>query len=126
MSLNFIDLFAGIGGIRLAFQPFGECVFSSEWDRNSQLTYIANFRERPWGDITKIKARDIPTHDLLLAGFPCQAFSVAGYRKGFEDTRGTLFHDVARILAVHQPKAFLLENVKGLVGHDQGNTFDGH
>jgi len=126
MSLNFIDLFAGIGGIRLAFQPFGECVFSSEWDRNSQLTYIANFRERPWGDITKIKARDIPTHDLLLAGFPCQAFSVAGYRKGFEDTRGTLFHDVARILAIHQPKAFLLENVKGLVGHDNGNTFDVH
>lgn len=124
MSLNFIDLFAGIGGIRLAFQPFGECVFSSEWDRNSQLTYIANFGERPWGDITKINATDIPSHDLLLAGFPCQAFSVAGYRKGFDDTRGTLFHDVARILGVHEPKAFLLENVKGLVGHDGGRTFD--
>lgn len=124
MSLSFIDLFAGIGGIRLAFEPYGKCVFSSEWDRHSQLTYIANFGERPWGDITKIKAIDIPQHDLLLAGFPCQAFSVAGYRKGFEDTRGTLFYDVARILAVHQPKAFLLENVKGLVSHDHGTTFD--
>lgn len=121
--MEFIDLFAGIGGIRLAFEPFGKCVFTSEWDKNSQLTYIANFRERPHGDITKYLAKDIPPHDLLLAGFPCQAFSVAGYRKGFEDTRGTLFYDVARILDYHKPKAFLLENVKGLVNHDQGKTF---
>ncbi len=121
--MKFIDLFAGIGGIRLAFEPYGECVFSSEWDKNSQLTYIANFNERPWGDITKFKARDIPAHNLLLAGFPCQAFSVAGYRKGFEDTRGTLFYDVARILKHHKPEAFLLENVKGLVNHNNGNTF---
>lgn len=107
----------------MAFEPYGECVFSSEWDKNSQLTYIANFRERPFGDITKYLEKDISEHDLLLAGFPCQAFSVAGYRKGFEDTRGTLFYDVARLLAHHQPQAFLLENVKGLVNHDGGNTF---
>jgi DNA (cytosine-5)-methyltransferase 1 len=121
--MKFIDLFAGIGGIRLAFEPFGKCVFSSEWDKNSQLTYIANFGERPFGDITKYLEKDIPEHDILLAGFPCQAFSVAGYRKGFEDTRGTLFYDVARILKYHQPKAILLENVKGLVNHDNGKTF---
>lgn len=95
--MKFIDLFAGIGGIRLAFEPYGECVFSSEWNAHSQLIYIANFGERPHGDITKFKVRDIPKHDILLAGFPCQAFSVAGYRKGFEDPRGTLFYDVARI-----------------------------
>lgn len=121
--MKFIDLFAGIGGIRLAFEPFAECVFSSEWDKNSQLTYIANFGERPYGDITKHLEKDIPEHNLLLAGFPCQAFSVAGYRKGFEDTRGTLFYDVARILKHHLPEAFLLENVKGLVNHNGGNTF---
>lgn len=125
--LKFIDLFAGIGGIRRAFESVlkenGECVFSSEWDKNSQLTYIANFRERPRGDIRPYLAKDIDEHDILLAGFPCQAFSVAGYRKGFEDTRGTLFYDVARILDYHKPKAILLENVKGLVNHDGGETF---
>ena len=121
--MKFIDLFAGIGGIRLAFEEHGECVFSSEWDANSQKTYIANFGERPRGNITTHLEKDIPPHDVLLAGFPCQAFSVAGYRKGFEDTRGTLFYDVARILNYHKPKAILLENVKGLVNHDGGKTF---
>lgn len=121
--LNFIDLFAGIGGIRLAFEPFGKCVFSSEWDKNSQLTYIANFGERPHGDIRPFLEKDIPAHNILLAGFPCQAFSVAGYRKGFKDTRGTLFFDIERILEYHKPDAFLLENVKGLVNHDGGETY---
>lgn len=122
--MKFIDLFAGIGGIRLAFEEHGECVFSSEWDANSQKTYIANFGERPHGNITTHLEKDILPHDVLLAGFPCQAFSVAGYRKGFEDTRGTLFYDVARILKYHEPQAFLLENVKGLVNYDGGNTIE--
>lgn len=123
-DVKFIDLFAGIGGIRLAFEPYGKCVFSSEWDKNSQLTYIANFGERPHGDIKPYLEKDIPEHNILLAGFPCQAFSVAGYRKGFKDTRGTLFFDIERILEYHKPEAFLLENVKGLVNHDGGDTFD--
>jgi DNA (cytosine-5)-methyltransferase 1 len=127
VKFPFIDLFAGIGGIRRAFESVlgetGKCVFSSEWDKNSQLTYIANFHERPHGDIVAHLAKDINPHEILLAGFPCQAFSVAGYRKGFEDTRGTLFYDVAKILNYHKPKAFLLENVKGLVNHDGGKTF---
>ncbi len=121
--LKFIDLFAGIGGLRLGFEDEGDsCVFSSEWDKNSQKTYATNFGETPNGDITQIEADDIPEHDILLGGFPCQAFSVAGYRKGFEDTRGTLFFDIARILDRHRPNAFLLENVKNLVGHDKGRT----
>lgn len=122
-----IDLFAGIGGIRLGFeQAFGnkiEFVFSSEIDKYAQQTYAANFGDLPSGDITKIDEKDIPAHDILLAGFPCQAFSVAGHRKGFEDTRGTLFFDVMRIVAYHKPKVIFLENVKGLVGHDKGKTF---
>ncbi|WP_083195997.1 DNA cytosine methyltransferase [Arcobacter porcinus] len=126
-SLKAIDLFAGIGGIRLGFQEaFGEnidFVFSSEIDKYAQQTYYANFGEIPYGDITKIDERDIPQHDIILAGFPCQAFSVAGLRKGFEDTRGTLFFDVARIAAYHKPKLIFLENVKGFVNHDKGNTF---
>ena len=123
-KFRFIDLFAGIGGIRIPFDELGgQCVFSSEWDRFSQITYEANFGEVPNGDITKINEKDIPSHDLLVGGFPCQAFSQAGLKKGFQDTRGTLFFDIARILKYHKPKAFLLENVKHLRGHDNGKTF---
>lgn len=121
---RFIDLFAGIGGIRIPFDELGyKCVFSSEWDAAACKTYEANFGEKPWGDITQIEASEIPAHDLLLAGFPCQAFSIMGKMKGFEDTRGTLFFDVARILKYHHPKAFLLENVKQLTTHNHGRTF---
>lgn len=120
---TFIDLFAGIGGIRLPFQERGgKCIFTSEWDKFSQQTYAANFGDQPNGDITKIPADAIPPHDLLLAGFPCQAFSQAGLRQGFSDTRGTMFFEIQRILAFHRPKAFLLENVKQLRGHDKGRT----
>ena len=123
-KFTFIDLFAGIGGIRIPFDELGgNCVFTSEFDKFAQQTYQANFGETPSGDITLINEKDIPKHDLLLGGFPCQAFSNAGLRKGFNDTRGTLFFDIARILDYHKPKAFLLENVKGLRGHDQGRTF---
>jgi DNA (cytosine-5)-methyltransferase 1 len=122
-SFTFIDLFAGIGGIRLPFDELGgECVFSSEWDKHSQLTYEANHGEKPHGDITQIPPRDIPKHDLLLAGFPCQAFSQAGLKQGFHDTRGTLFFYVANILNHHRPAAVLLENVKRFRTHDKGNT----
>ena len=122
-KFTFIDLFAGIGGIRIPFDELGgNCVFTSEFDKFAQQTYEANFGEIPSGDITLIDEKDIPKHDLLLGGFPCQAFSNAGLRKGFNDTRGTLFFDIARILDYHKPKAFLLENVKGLRGHDNGNT----
>lgn len=121
---RFIDLFAGIGGIRIPFGELGgRCVFSSEWDRNARISYAGNFGEVPFGDITKIPSETIPHHDVLLAGFPCQAFSIMGKMKGFEDTRGTMFFEVARILEHHRPKAFLLENVKQLVSHDHGNTF---
>lgn len=122
-KFTFIDLFAGIGGFRLAFQSFkGECVFTSEWDESAQITYGLNFGEKPEGDITKEETKSkIPKYfDILCAGFPCQAFSIAGKRGGFEDTRGTLFFDVAEILKKHKPKAFFLENVKGLRSHDKG------
>jgi DNA (cytosine-5)-methyltransferase 1 len=123
-KFNFIDLFAGIGGIRLAFQTQGgRCVFSSEWDKFSQQTYEANFDEIPHGDITQIATSDIPKHDVLLAGFPCQPFSNAGKKMGFDDTRGTLFFDIARILKEKKPALVLLENVKGFKSHDRGNTF---
>ena len=123
-SFKFIDLFAGIGGIRIPFEELGgECVFSSEWDKFSQQTYEANFGEIPHGDITEIDEKDIPKHDLLVGGFPCQAFSQAGLKKGFKDTRGTMFFEIQRILDHHKPKALLLENVKGLRGHDKGKTF---
>lgn len=132
-SYDFIDLFAGIGGMRIAFQNAGcRCVFSSEWDKNCQKTYYANFGEIPYGDITKINAKDIPNHDILVAGFPCQPFSIAGVSKknsmgratGFADkTQGTLFFDVCRIIAEKRPKAFMLENVKNLKSHDKGNTW---
>lgn len=123
-NFTFIDLFAGIGGIRLGFQKEkGICLFSAEWNQKSAATYRVNYGETPHGDITKISSKEIPDFDILLGGFPCQSFSQAGLKKGFEDTRGTLFFDVARILAEKKPSAFLLENVKGLVGHDKGNTF---
>ena len=124
-QFTFIDLFAGIGGMRLPFQKLnGKCVFTSEWDKFAQKTYAANFGEIPNGDITKIHAKDIPDHDLLLAGFPCQAFSQAGLKKGFEDTRGTMFFEIQRIIAEKKPKVLLLENVKQLKGHDGGRTLE--
>lgn len=130
---SFIDLFAGIGGMRLAFENVGgHCVYSSEWNKYSQQTYYSNFGEQPEGDITKVEADSIPNHDILVAGFPCQPFSIAGVSKknslgratGFEDkTQGTLFFDVCRILKAKRPKAFMLENVKNLCSHDRGRTF---
>lgn len=122
-SYKFIDLFAGMGGFRIAFENQGcKCVFSSEIDNAARETYKLNFGEYPSGDITKIKSEDIPDFDILCAGFPCQPFSIAGKRLGFEDTRGTLFFEVARIIKYKKPAAFVLENVKGLVNHDKGNT----
>ena len=122
--LKFIDLFAGIGGIRIPFDEMGyECVFSSEWDEKACKTYQANFGDTPHGDITKISAEDIPSFDICLAGFPCQAFSIMGKMQGFADTRGTMFFEIERILSYHKPKAILLENVKQLVTHDKGRTF---
>ena len=124
-TFKFIDLFAGIGGFRLALLYLGgKCVFTSEWDENEKKTYKANFGETPFGDITKEYTKNyIPDNfDVLCAGFPCQAFSIAGKRGGFEDTRGTLFFEVAEILKRKQPKAFFLENVKGLRNHDKGKT----
>lgn len=124
---TFIDLFAGIGGFRMSFQNLGgECVFSSEWDEQAQRTYYANYGEVPFGDITKESTKQmIPDNfDILCAGFPCQAFSLAGKRRGFAETRGTLFFDVAEILRRKQPKAFFLENVKGLAIHDKGKTLE--
>lgn len=121
---TFIDLFAGIGGIRLPFQQLGgKCVFSSEIDKHAQKTYFANYGEYPSGDITQITATQIPNHDILLAGFPCQAFSQAGLKKGFKDTRGTMFFEIQRILAEKRPKMFLLENVKRLKTAQKGQTF---
>lgn len=126
-SFKFIDLFAGIGGFRIAMQNLGgKCVFTSEWDKEAQRTYRANFGEVPFGDITKEQVKNyIPNDfDVLCAGFPCQAFSIAGKRGGFEDTRGTLFFDVAEIIKEHKPKAIFLENVKGLRSHDKGKTLE--
>lgn len=122
-KFTFIDLFAGIGGIRMGFEHAGgECVFTSEWDESAQKTYQANFGEIPYGDVTKIDPEEIPNFDVLLAGFPCQPFSQAGLKKGFEDTRGTLFFDIARIIKHHKPSVVFLENVRNLAGHDKGNT----
>lgn len=124
-KFKFIDLFAGIGGFRIAMQNLGgKCVFTSEWDKEAQKTYRANFGEVPFGDITKpnIKSYIPKEFDVLCAGFPCQAFSIAGKRGGFDDTRGTLFFDVAEIIKKHKPKAIFLENVKGLRSHDKGQT----
>ena len=123
-NFKFIDLFAGIGGIRIPFEELGgDCVFTSEWDKDCQIVYEANFGHRPAGDITKISPSDIPSHDILLGGFPCQAFSIIGQKKGFEDTRGTLFFNIAKILEIKKPNAFLLENVKQLKSHGKGGTY---
>lgn len=122
-KFNFIDLFAGIGGMRLGFQGAGgACVFSSEFEKNAQQTYFENHGDFPFGDIIKIDPKAIPDHDVLLAGFPCQPFSHAGLKLGIADTRGTLFHDIAKILETKKPKIALLENVKGLLSHDKGFT----
>src|SRR6185369_16459604 len=133
-KLKFIDLFCGIGGFRLAFDSVGaECVFSCDWDKHSQLTYEANFGEKPEGDIYSIGIASIPKHDILCAGFPCQPFSIAGVSKklslgrkhGFEDERqGNLFFELERIIRTRRPRAFVLENVKHLTRHDKGNTWN--
>ncbi len=133
-DFKFVDLFAGIGGMRIAFDNAGgHCVYSNEWNKYCQQTYFANFGDQPEGDITKVAAEDIPDHDVLVAGFPCQPFSIAGVSKkkslgketGFKDrTQGTLFFDVCRILQQKRPKAFMLENVKNLCSHDKGKTFN--
>jgi DNA (cytosine-5)-methyltransferase 1 len=121
---RFIDLFAGIGGLRIPFDELGAtCVFTSEWDKHAQQTYIANFGDTPHGDITQIDAQDVPAFDILLAGFPCQPFSNAGHKKGFEDARGTLFFDICRLVDAHRPEILFLENVKGFKGHNKGHTF---
>ncbi len=133
-KLTFIDLFAGIGGFHLALHNIGaECVFASEWDDAARLTYETNFSKISpnlfnegnfVGDITKITKKSIPNFDLLCAGFPCQPFSQAGFKKGFADIRGTLFFDIAEIIRIKKPKAFFLENVRGLYSHDEGRTFE--
>lgn len=127
--IRFIDLFCGIGGFRFGLEDAAarigaetQCVFSSDIDKSCQDAYEGNFGHRPIGDITKVRENDVPDHDLLLAGFPCQAFSIMGHRRGFDDTRGTLFFDIARILKEKQPTAFVLENVKTLKGHQGGRT----
>ena len=123
--MKFIDLFCGIGGFRIAFESVGgECVFSSDIDKYACETYRANFNEYPLNDITKINEKELPDFDILCAGFPCQPFSIGGLRKGFHDTRGTLFYDIERILREKKPKAFILENVKGLANHDKGKTLE--
>ena len=129
-TIKFIDLFCGIGGFHQAIQLASkdicniECVFSSDIDTSVQKTYFSNYGLYPQGDITQIVEQNIPSHDFLFAGFPCQAFSVAGHRKGFDDIRGTLFFDIARVAKIHQPKVILLENVKGLISHESGRTFN--
>jgi len=123
--ITFIDLFSGIGGFRLALEKSGaQCVFSSEINKFAIQVYKDNFSEDPSGDITKIKEEDIPAHDILCAGFPCQSFSTVGTKKGFSDPRGTLFFDILRIAKYHKPKILLLENVKGLISHNNGDTFE--
>jgi DNA (cytosine-5)-methyltransferase 1 len=128
--LSFVDLFCGLGGFRVAVENVGkqlnlqtECVFSCDFDEDSQKIYESNFGETPHGDITNIDENDVPEHDILFAGFPCQSFSICGDQQGFDDTRGTLFFDIARILQAKRPRAFVLENVKQLVSHDEGKTF---
>ena len=122
-NLKYIDLFAGIGGFRLALDSFGaECVFTSEWDKFASAVYEDNFDDKVHGDITQIFAEDIPNHDILCGGFPCQPFSISGKREGFKDVRGTLFFDIARIAEHHQPKVLILENVRNIISIDNGNV----
>lgn len=123
-GLEFIDLFSGIGGFRLAFESFGaDCVFSIDKDKHASEVYDKNYDDSSYGDITKTDAKDIPKHDILCGGFPCQAFSISGKQLGFEDTRGTLFFDILLIAKSHKPKILLLENVGNLVKHNHGKTF---
>ncbi len=122
-GIPYIDLFAGIGGFHQAMDSLGaECMFASEWDKHAAQTYFENYGVQPYGDITKVKEEDIPPHNILCAGFPCQAFSVAGKQKGFDDTRGTLFFDIVRIAHFHKPQILLLENVRHFAKHDDGKT----
>lgn len=122
---TFIDLFAGLGGFRLALESLGaKCVYSNEWDIPAQEVYKANFGETPEGDITKVDEKTIPDHDIICAGFPCQAFSISGKRRGFEDSRGTLFFDVARIVKEKKPKVVFMENVRNFAAHDGGRTIE--
>ncbi|PID28564.1 MAG: DNA (cytosine-5-)-methyltransferase [Candidatus Cloacimonadota bacterium] len=124
-KIRYIDLFAGIGGFHQAMDSFNaECVFASEWDKEAQKTYYENYGINPEGDITEIKEENIPEHDVLCGGFPCQAFSVSGKQRGFEDTRGSLFFDIARIAEYHNPKVMILENVRNFVKHDRGKTLE--
>jgi len=124
-NIKYIDLFAGIGGFHQAMSSFGaKCVFASEWDKYAAETYLDNYRVKPHGDITTIQESDIPAHDMLCAGFPCQSFSVSGKQNGFNDTRGTLFFDIARIAQFHKPRVMLLENVRNLAKHDNGRTLE--
>ena len=122
-GMTFIDLFAGLGGFRIALESLGaKCVYSNEWDIPVQEVYAENFGDIPEGDITKVDEKSIPDHDILCAGFPCQAFSISGKQRGFEDSRGTLFFDVARIVKEKKPKVVFLENVKNFATHDEGRT----
>jgi DNA (cytosine-5)-methyltransferase 1 len=122
-NLRFIDLFSGVGGFHQALSYFGaHCVFASEWNTHAAYTYEVNYGIKPHGDLTQIHEKEIPQHDILCGGFPCQAFSISGKQKGFEDTRGTLFFDIARIIAHHKPRLIFLENVRNLIRHDQGKT----
>lgn len=122
-GLKFIDLFAGIGGFRIALESLGaQCIYSNEWDRYAQEVYANNFGHTPEGDITQVDEKTIPNHDILCAGFPCQAFSISGKKLGFEDSRGTLFFDVARIVKEKKPKVVFMENVKNFATHDKGKT----
>lgn len=122
-GMSFIDLFAGLGGFRLALESLGaDCVYSNEWDKHAQEVYAANFGDKPDGDITKVDEKTIPNHDILCAGFPCQAFSISGKQLGFNDSRGTLFFDVARIVKEKRPKVVFMENVKNFASHDGGKT----
>ena len=124
-NMTFIDLFAGLGGFRIALESLGaKCVYSNEWDKSVQRVYAENFGDIPEGDITKVDETKIPDHDILCAGFPCQAFSISGKQKGFEDIRGTLFFDVARIVHAKKPKVVFMENVKNFVSHDNGHTLE--
>lgn len=124
-GMTFIDLFAGLGGFRLALESLGaKCVYSNEWDIPAQEVYKANFGETPEGDITKVDEKTIPDHDIICAGFPCQAFSISGKRRGFEDSRGTLFFDVARIVKEKKPKVVFMENVRNFAAHDGGRTIE--
>ncbi|MGL4629779.1 MAG: DNA cytosine methyltransferase [Leadbetterella sp.] len=124
-NYKYIDLFAGIGGFHLALSSLGaKCVFASEWDKYAAETYLQNFKIKPFGDITRISEDEIPNHDILCGGFPCQAFSISGKQRGFEDIRGTLFFDIVRIVKKHLPKVLFLENVKNLAKHDKGKTLN--